>query len=120
MPFDWAHYLRLAQFLQVPNPQIPNVEAADRTTASREYYRAYCQARNYARDRQQFQPQNTAEDHRRVRDHFVGHHNPQLAADLDKLRQWRNMCDYDDSVSNLALLVTQAVAKAQGVLQALI
>src|SRR5437879_2206987 len=113
MPFDWTDYLRLAQFLQIPNPNIPNVEAAERTTASRAYYAAFCHARNYARDRQGFQAWNTADDHWRVREHFSRKRQSGIAADLDELRQWRNMCDYHDSVGNLAILVPRAVAKAQ-------
>ena len=42
-----------------------------------------------------------------------------IAFTLDDLRQWRNMCDYDDEVSNLVDMVEQAIAGAQRVLDAL-
>jgi hypothetical protein len=32
---------------------------------------------------------------------------------LDKLRQWRNQCDYDDTVTGLAPLLSSAIAEAQ-------
>ena len=80
---------------------------------SRSYYAAFCHARNYARDHQRFFPSNKADDHGRVRLHFKTRGEITVAMSLDRLRQWRNQCDYDDTISGLTVLLSSAIAEAQ-------
>ncbi len=43
----------------------------------------------------------------------------QIATQLDSLRKWRNMSDYDDTVSNIANILSSAVNEAEKVVSAL-
>lgn len=120
MAFDWREYYRLATIL-VSGLAGLDPEAAQRSAVSRAYYAAFCHARNYARDRQGFVPVGDARDHERVRRHYRGRGGtPEVARRLDRLRQARNLCDYDDTIPNLPILVTDAVSNAQAVLAQLI
>jgi hypothetical protein len=116
MAFDWSEYLTLAQHLQTQGYSGFSQEAAFRCAVSRAYYAAFCHARNYARDRQGFAPTYTAQDHELVRNHFRRRGNIHVASSLDQLRQWRNQCDYDDSVANLPLMVVGAILRAQEII----
>jgi len=118
MSFDWTDYLNLALHLH-GQPQGYGQEAAQRSAASRAYYAAFCHARNYARDRQGFRPRYNVDDHKNVRAHFRRRQMPRIARKLDSLRQWRNDCDYSDTVPNITDLVTSAIAEAQQVLRKL-
>ncbi|MBU0567742.1 HEPN domain-containing protein [bacterium] len=113
MAFNWKEYLNLAQFLQRQTGKGLTQEAAFRCAVSRAYYAAFCYARNYARDRQRFSPTSKPDDHRLVREHFRDKGMAKIAQNLDKLRQWRNNCDYTDTVPNVSILVTSAISKAQ-------
>lgn len=115
MAFDWRRYVEVALYLQGGASGHVDAEAALRSAVSRAYYGAYCLARNHARDNQNFMPTGTHRDHALVRTHFIGQGDYQLAGWLDQLRQWRNDCDYDDAVPNLAQMVGTALAMAQGV-----
>ena len=119
MPFDWREYLDLARFLHAHTAGSVNAEAALRSATSRSYYAAFCHARNYARDHQNFAPTGTPQDHVLIREHYRAREEYQLAAWLDMLRQWRNRCDYDDMVQNLAQMSAAAVARAQDVVNQL-
>ncbi len=119
MPFDWRQYLNVARFLQGGAGGAVDVEAALRSAVSRAYYAAFCHARNYARDHQRFAPTGSPRDHSLVRVHLRGQHEYQLAAWLNMLRQWRNGCDYDDTVQNLAQMAGTAMARAQDVVNRL-
>jgi hypothetical protein len=39
---------------------------------------------------------------------------------LDDLRTWRNLCDYEDTVRNVSLILRSAVAAARDVVEALV
>jgi hypothetical protein len=112
MPFVWKEYLFIAQHLQAYTSTNFSQEAAFRCAVSRSYYAAFCHARNYARDHQGFIPSNTANDHYHVRAHFKKR-DVTVASALDQLRQWRNQCDYDDTVAGLTHLLRSAMAEAQ-------
>ena len=113
MPFIWREYLVLAQHLQTYVSPVFSQEAAFRCAVSRSYYAAFCHARNYARAHQGFIPSNKADDHGRVRLHFKTRGEITGAMSLDRLRQWRNQCDYDDTISGLTVLFSSAIAEAQ-------
>src|SRR2546430_17271660 len=112
MPFDWAEYLHLARLLA--QGSIPcDLEAALRTAMSRAYYAAYCHSRNYAQARLHFAPTSDPADHRLLREHFRQQRMADVARRLDQLRQWRNHCDYRDTVYNLPTILQQAITLAQ-------
>jgi len=119
MSFDWREYLNLAAFLQTHTGNGFAREAALRSAASRAYYAAFCHARNYARDRQRFRPSGTVADHADVIKHFRTRGDVRTSRGLERLRQWRNRCDYRDVVPNVANLVTSAIRGAQHVLDGL-
>ncbi len=56
MAFDWKEFHSLAQFLESLQGSNFSAEAALRSSVSRSYYAAFCQARNSARDEQGFIP----------------------------------------------------------------
>jgi len=114
MAFDWREYLNLARFLAQGRGSFAQ-EAAFRCATSRAYYAAFCQARNYARNRQGFSPAYDSSDHWRIRKHFRHQGMPDIALKLDDVRQWRNTCDYDDIVPNVSRLCTSAITQAQEV-----
>lgn len=115
MPFDWREFVNLADNLNgTARPYTP--EAASRTIVSRAYYAAFCHARNYAVAHQHFLPQGIADDHRHLRQHFRGRNDHAIASRLDNLRRWRNNCDYDNDLPNLAAIVGVALRSAHEVL----
>jgi hypothetical protein len=115
MLFNWREYLALAQYLQGQGSSQFTQEAGFRCAVSRAYYAAFCHARNYARDQHGFVLTYSARDHTLVRQHFKGRSDTITATALDDLRQWRNLCDYDDTVSNLSSLLTSAISAAQAI-----
>jgi len=120
MPFDWKEYLGLSRFLATEPGIAFSEEAAFRSAVSRAYYAAFCHARNYARDRQGLTPKYDVNDHRLVRDHFRARPGGTgIASSLSRLRQWRNDCDYCDTVSSLPDMVKAAIGQAQHVLSKL-
>ncbi|MDP2897307.1 MAG: hypothetical protein Q8Q12_12265 [bacterium] len=119
MAFDWKEYLELSRFLAGETATTPGEQAAHRSAVSRAYYAAFCHARNYARDRHGFSPEDTAKDHSRVRDHFRARGSVELARRLDSLRRWRNDCDYKDTVVSLPRILVEAIEQAQGILDRL-
>jgi hypothetical protein len=120
MAFDWQDYLNLVQFPQ--GQAIPGVgqEAAARSSVSRAYFAAFCHARNYARDWLAFRPRNDGDDHGRLRAHLNQRRRRGDADRLDRLRQWRNECDYlDDLTVDLPATVAAAITTAQTVFTSL-
>ena len=101
MRFDWREFLDLAYFLGGERDIRYSQESAYRSAVSRAYYAAFCYARNYARDNEEFTPTGSPEDHRKLREHFRRRKRVNIAACLDELRRWRNDCDYEDIVNNV-------------------
>lgn len=118
MSFDWKEYLELAKSLLGQANTSYSSEAAERSAVSRAYYAAFCLVRNYAESNLGFRRRNTAQDHQLLRDHLMrGRKTAGLASRLGKLRRWRNHCDHDDEVSNLAHYVQNAIRIAEEVIQ---
>ncbi len=116
MAFDWADYLRLAQLLQSQSAPGVSQEAIARCAVSRAYYAAFCHARNYARDRHGLIPRYNGDDHALVKRHFLSRRERGVSVKLENLRNWRNLCDYSDVVSDLPALLSQSLAEAQKVI----
>ncbi len=116
MSFNWKEYFNLALVLQGLYPQGFVQEAAFRCSVSRAYYAAYCYARNNVRDNLGFTPTHTGRDHGLVREHFRSRGMTNIASKLDSLYQWRGMCDYNDTVSNISIMVKSAIIEAREII----
>lgn len=121
MAVDWHEYLVLAQWLQAnPPPSGVSQEVAYRCAISRAYYAAFCYARNYARANLSFNPRNDADDHGRLRAHLKGKRRQKTSECLDRLREWRNACDYLDTFpGDLTIALTAAMDEANYVFTSL-
>lgn len=119
VPFDWREFLALAHDLHRQVLAGYYIEAAQRTAVSRAYYAVFGVLRDYAVAHLGFVSGQGAQDHQRLRSHLasMGPLWVGVARRMDRLRKWRNMCDYDAVVDNLPLLVEQALALAGDVLQ---
>jgi hypothetical protein len=115
--FDWREYLKLAKDLAGQGGAGYPSEAEGRSAVSRAYYSAFCWVRNYAEAKLGFQRTKTADDHRYLRQHLQNQRKVRLASRLERLREWRNSCDYDDEVPNLSHYVQNAIAIAEKAIQ---
>lgn len=118
MPFDWRDFLNLAKELSNYPETNSLQEAAARSAVSRAYYAAFCWAMDYASKNLGFRQSGTAEDHAALRQLLQQSNQTKTASRLNNLRRWRNLCDYDANVSNLAPLVQNALAYAEKVVEA--
>jgi len=116
MPFDWKTYLELAEFLRTQAEAAPTQEAFLRSAVSRAYYAAFCYVRNHARDRLRFQPRDDGDDHGRLRAFLKNGKLRGVSNTLQRLREWRNECDYLDELTiqarstlDLALTETRSI-----------
>jgi hypothetical protein len=125
MPFDWREYLEVAHFLRGQGGGSFSEEAALRTLISRAYYAAYGYALRYSRDNLGFvagrRLEDRTQDHGRLRAHLRQRRRAFVASKLEQLRDWRNVCDYDDSPPTFDFLqrATDAIAAAEYVIRAL-
>lgn len=117
MPFNWEEYNQLARNLQ--NPASHPDEAALRCAVSRAYYALHCQARNFAISRKGFKPNPYGSDHSRVIEAFKTGPYSQVGRVLRELREYRENCDFRDTVANLVILARRAVNEAQRALDIL-
>jgi len=117
MPFDWREFLvqakNLVGYAGFPYSQ----EAAERSAVSRAYFAAFCLARNYAEAQLNFKRSGDAKDHKRLREHLKNSGKAQMASRMNRLRDWRNDCDYKDEVRNLKRLVKYALENADKVIE---
>jgi hypothetical protein len=122
MSFDWKTFVELSRHLHLQSSTAANPEALLRSAISRAYYGAYRYACNYARDYLDFKPRDDQDDHGRLRAHLKGKRRGGDSARLDRLRQWRNACDYLDDVGipDLPVATFIAIQEAERVFQSLI
>ncbi|MEK7397872.1 MAG: hypothetical protein AAB116_13145 [Candidatus Poribacteria bacterium] len=120
MPFDWKEYLELAKSLQNNQGNGYSQEATFRSAISRAYYGAFCHARNFIRDYENYFPQNNASDHFHVKEHLRQYGRINIARKLEKLRRWQNNCDYKDIIGkDLTPIVGEAIQYAQDIIDQL-
>jgi hypothetical protein len=118
MAFDWKEYLGLARWVcRQPAGGEFSLDASARCAVSRAYYGAFCHARNYARDTLSFFPTQLPDDHRLLREHLKNRRHTGVASRLGDLSQWRNQCDYEDTVEHLDGLLDSALAQAEIVIK---
>jgi len=115
--FDWREYLELAKALAGIQSAGYCQEAAERAAVSRAYYAAFGWARNYAESELGFVPQSGSEDHRRLREHLRQQGLMRIASDLNRLRAWRNACDYERRVPQLPNYVRNSFQIASNIIQ---
>ncbi|GIW39471.1 MAG: hypothetical protein KatS3mg076_0048 [Candidatus Binatia bacterium] len=116
MSFDWRDFLELARALEAEAGAGAFPEAAKRSAVSRAYYAAFCWARDYAERQLGFRATKRPRDHSDLRKHFSAQGKQKLASDLDRLRGWRNQCDYESHVDHLELAVEQALSVATAII----
>jgi hypothetical protein len=104
MAINWREYLELARWLQTNTPPGMSDECARRCAVSRAYFAAFCFARNYALAYLGFTERKDSDDHGRLRAHLKAKRRRKTAESLDRLRQWRNACDYNDDVGDMTAL----------------
>jgi hypothetical protein len=69
----------------------------------------------------EFEPRNESEDHGRLRAHLKGKRRKGDADRLDRLRQWRNECDYfDDLTFDLQAAIQGGLSEAEYLFSSLI
>jgi uncharacterized protein (UPF0332 family) len=114
--FNWWEYLVLARYLISLNTSHVSCEAINRTAISRAYYAAFCFARNYATQNLGFNPKDTNNIHKKLIDHYKNQnykHFQTVSNNLNRLRKWRNQCDYNDNYYPKKKLVTDALSFAE-------
>lgn len=119
MVFDWREFLELAKDLRSSSGPSFSAEAAKRSAVSRAYYAAFCHARNYAERYLGFRRTKTGRDHGLLRGH-LGQQGPawkEIADKLGDLHEWRKHCDYEDVVSNLNIMVLEAISSAEDIIK---
>ena len=120
MAFRWNEYLDLAQYLKRHEASLTvSPEASSRCATGRAYYAAFRHALNYAKFHQGYKPFGTGKDHAGLITHFNSKGMGQIAITLDQLRQWRNQCDYDDTVHHCGPMRDHAMISADYVIKLL-
>ena len=124
MKFDWSEYFNLAKELAETS-----AEAELRSAVSRAYYSAFCLARNYLRDIQQYPKlwHNKTYDinaHQYVAENFIYNQSKsqimiEIGKDLSRLRKMRHKADYEDTMFNLKREARTALMLAQNIISAL-
>jgi uncharacterized protein (UPF0332 family) len=115
--FDWRKYLELAKSLAGTQSAGYSQEAVERYAVSRAYYAAFGCARIYAENALGFTPQRGSEDHKRLREHLRQQGLMRVASDLNRLRAWRNACDYERQVPQLSTYVRSSIQIASAIIQ---
>jgi hypothetical protein len=120
MPFDWRENLTLAEWLQANTPPGMSRECACRCAIGRAYYAAFGHALTYARDYLGFTPNYDADDHGALRRHLKEKKRQKTSECLERLREWRNACDYSDQFQgDLEATLINALEEARYVFDSL-
>lgn len=112
MPFNWEDFLELSKYLVATQSGRYSREAALRSAVSRAYFGAYSVALKFAESELRFKSTKSADNHKRLRECFRSGNMVSLASALNRLRLWRNQCDYDDEVQRLDLMADTAIEQA--------
>lgn len=121
MRFDWQEYLKLAQELAGQSVK-SNEEARLRSSISRAYYAAFCNARNYLHYIEGHKIPSTSYAHRLVREQFKKSNDRlrrDIGIDMERLRQNRNKADYHNFVSGLQDMTCMSLSLAENIISKL-
>jgi hypothetical protein len=111
MAFEWRSLVDVARTWAHEAPHSTNAEALLRSALSRIYFGAYGYASSYATNYLGFVPHDAAEDHGRLRAHLRGKRRQGDAERLERLRDWRNLADYEAQLPP-SFVLSEIVAKA--------
>ena len=117
MALDGKECLEVARFLGTQ----PNIgytpEAAQRAAISRAYFAAFCYACDFE-SQNGFQREYKAKDHKSLMKHLEDRGETAIADDLQRLRLWRNNCDYEKIIIGIpAQNVKSALTKADDIIK---
>ena len=118
MAFDWSQYLALAEDLAVQ----PDNEAALRSAVSRAYYAAFCLAREHLLNTNKLfgsRSRRPRLSHRTVWLTYQRDVDRRIGMDGNRLRDLRNLADYEDVVPNLDNAVRSALSTSRRILTSL-
>ncbi len=99
MPFDWKSYVELAMQPRRAGCQCNEPRGCASVRPEQGLLRCVLLRANYARDWLKFDPRNNTDDHGRLRAHLKSKRRHGDANRLDRLRRWRNECDYLDELT---------------------
>lgn len=120
MPFNWKEYLDLAKWLVNATPPGVSQEGLYRCAISRAYYAAFGHSMGYAKNYLGFDPRAEPTDHGRLRNHLRQNRRQKTSESLQRLREWRNGCDYHDPFpGDLASILHDAFEEADYVFRSL-
>lgn len=121
MVFQWSEFLDIARNLHSQgNANTLPQEAAYRCSISRSYYAAFCHSRCYATAKMQYMPEWNEDDHKKLRIHLSKRGLRDVSRSLDRMRQWRNDCDYDNRTPTATETKTlTAINQADGIISSL-
>ncbi|MFB2917012.1 HEPN domain-containing protein [Aerosakkonema funiforme] len=118
MTFNCSEYLNLARELAGKSTAASSEEAKLRSAISRAYYAAFIQARNLLRDRDNLTiPRDKA--HKYVIEQFqnsVDDKRRKLGEKLQRLRDFRNQADYNDTFPKVAAKTEEALGLARRII----
>ena len=112
MAFDWKEFLKLAKFLKNCDDESVTREACLRSAVSRVYFAAYGHALDYACDKLKF-VKTGYKDHKNLRNTYLDNNRRAIATPLQRLRDNRNHCDYDDEIENIEIIVKSSIKDAE-------
>ena len=96
--FEWEYFIstaeRLAEVACDTNRPFAEREADARSAVSRAYYALFNVCLEWAEEEGLYTSRGDGNDHTRLRS-SIAHTNRSLADKLQRLRMWRNGCDYE-------------------------
>jgi len=113
MAFDWAEFLAVAEYLHTTSAPSCTREALLRSVVGRAYYAAYGVAKQYAAQHLSFRIHGEPDDHARLPRRLISSGLPFAGTRLQRLRDWRNECDYANVVDDLEGTAVEALERAR-------
>src|SRR5262249_28115891 len=108
MPFEWKSLVDVARHLRDQANGAANPEPWLRSSLSRTYFSVYGDAFDYATNWLGFEGRSDGDDHGRLRAYLRQKRRHADSERLERLRRWRNECDYRSVV--VIDLVTETTA----------
>lgn len=118
MAFDWSQFLVLAEELAAQSDN----EAALRSAVSRAYYAAFCSAREHLLNTHilyRIRTHRPRLSHRTVWRTYQRDIDRRIGMDGNRLRELRNLVDYEDVFPNLDNAVRSALSTSRRILASL-
>jgi hypothetical protein len=114
--FTWTDNLALAKQLHYHQQPDPHASATVRSIVSRSYYAALSHWRNSLREQPGITLHGNATDHITLRDYLKQNGNAAQALQFDRLRQWREVADYQDRFASTTAVAQFAISMAESVM----